>query len=175
MSITGYTMIEFRRKDGGSWASAGSIDLYGDVNVFFLLADPWGHPEEGDGNPRPIFPPRGFPKDLSHWALSKVAWIADPLDKEDPTRNSDRQVEPEEAEGWEAPNPDADYYRLDPDEWRCATWLTLDEVKTVCDRYLAEKCNSFGRRSVELEAIKGIMQAYEDSDFYETRLLVWFR
>ena len=171
MSISGHGLIEYRTKGGGMWMAAAQVYFYGDVNVFFLLADPWASRGDPDpDNPKPVVPAKGFPDDISVWTKTEVAWSV-PKDDDEP-----RSITAEEVEGWERiGEPQLDYF-LDPDEWCCSTWLTLDEVKEACDRYLSEGCNSKGFRSAELEGMRALMQAYEDvGHHWVTRVILWFR
>jgi hypothetical protein len=166
MSIGGAGMIETRYKNfSQSWFSGGQVYFYGDVDVYALLAHPWGEPD-GDDLPLPVVTPRGLPSDLSLMTLHEVGWIPN---AEAAREKEPRCITPKQAKKFK---PLSLGYVLDPKEWRCLTWLTTKEVALAASSY---RKRSKGRRSGELEGILGMMRGYESTKIMETRLVLWFQ
>ena len=159
-------MVETRYNRSESWFSGGRVYFYGDVHVFALLAHPWGKPEKGGDLPLPVVQPRGLPSDLSIMTLHEVGWIpsAEGARKKEP-----RCISPSKAKKFK---PLSLGYVMDPDEWRCLTWLTSEEVTSTASAY---RELSKGRRSGELEGILGMMRGYEKTRIMQTRLVLWFQ
>jgi hypothetical protein len=99
-------------------------------------------------------------------ALHEVGWIAS---SEGARKKEPRHITPRTTRF----KPLNYGYKLDPHEWCCLTWLTLDEVKKAADLY--PKHNSKGKRSGELEGILGMMRGYEKTKIMQTRLVLWFQ
>lgn len=171
MSVHGRGAIEFKYPYGKWWASA-KLYTYGDVDAYALLAFPWGDWEPSDDLPAPIIKPKGLPSDLSIQVISEThrLVVKNPHDE-------GRYCSAEESEGWaqsEFPG-----YKLDPEEWCCATWLTTEEMVQVCAAYRAYKNRHRG--SPELEGALAMMRALEDHgpviDGKRTaaRIVLWFQ
>jgi len=82
-----------------------------------------------------------------------------------------------EAEGWGLSRIRS--YALDPEEWCCATWLTVEEMDRVCDAYRAFKKRIRG--CPELEGALAMMRAIEyhgpvvEGERSLARVVFWFQ
>ena len=171
MSVSGNGMIEVRDAGGQQWFSAARVHFYSDVNVYALLAWPWGEHTEEEDPPAPVVVPRGLPPDLSLLTLHEVAWIphAQGAKEKEP-----RCIEPRRAKAKKfKPIGIGLSYVLDTTEWCCLTWLTLAEVKKAADTY--PKFHSRRSRSPELEGILGMMGGYAKVRNMDVRLILWFQ
>jgi len=162
MSVTSYGMIEMCR-GSALWIPAAKPYFYGDVNTISLLAHPWGEWTPEDDLPAPVVEPRGLPENMSievryltHWTLE-----GEP---------GDRICTPEESKGM----VESGGLFFDPTEWRCTTWLTMEEVAIACDLYPKTR-KSLTLRSPELEACLAVMCAHSQRQETTTRLVLWFR
>lgn len=166
MSITGYGIVEFRHEGPAKdWWAAARLYFYGDVDVYAVLAHPWGDWEEGDGLLEPVVKPRGLPADLSLMALH--ATHRSVKDEEG------RACTEKQAEKW--PEGRIPGFFLDPKEWKCATYLSTYEVQKAATRY---KNNSrSGRGSPEIAGPLFMMKAIEGNAPVGTkaRLVLWFQ
>jgi len=154
MSVTSYAFIEFRYPSDSNWVMAARLQLYGDVDVYRVLAWPWGPWDpKTDERPGPIVKPRGIPKDLSLQALHEYAWMVGKKEA-----GEYRILSPSEAKKRRC-KPYRSGYVVDPREWRCSTWLTTTEVAKACGVYTTAQPHR--RSSPELEGVRAMMQAIE--------------
>jgi len=171
MSVSGHGMIETRYRESQHWFSAARVYFYSDVNVYALLAFPWGEHTKEDDCPPPVVAPRGLPTDLGLLTLHEVAWIPH---AEGAREKEPRCIEPRRAKAKKfTPLSDGLGYVLDTTEWCCLTWLTTAEVKKAADTY--PKLHSRRSRSPELEGILAMMRAYEKTRNMDVRLVLWFQ
>lgn len=167
-------MIEFKWPHQVDWWASARIFTYGDVHSQALVAFPWGEWEEGDDMPPPVIKPKGLPKDLSIGTIYETHRL---IVKPEELTDEGRYCTAEEAKDWEQSRISG--YVLDPEEWCCTTWLTVEEMDRICDAYRAFKKRIRG--CPELEGAFAMMRAIEehgpvvDGVRGQARIVWWFQ